>query len=560
MQDASGTTNYTYDNRDRLIRKVTPEGTLSYTYDGASNVLTIVSSNVNGASLSYAYDADDRLSSVTDNRLAAQGAASTTTTYNYDPVGNVANYTYPNAVQTSHSYDTLDRITQVGSAKVSALSNFSYTVGAAGNRLSVTELNGRAVNYGYDADYRLTSEAITGDPAGNNGTVNYTYDPAGNRLQMNSTLAAVPSGSFSLDTNDRLTSELYDANGNTISSGGISNLFDFEDRLLQHGAITVVYDGDGNRVAETSGGITTKYLVDDLNPTGNTQVIDELVGNSVTRTHAYGLSHISENQLIAGVWTPSFYGYDGHGNVRFLANAVGNVSDTYQFDSFGNSIASTGTTPNNYLYSGEQLDRGAGLYQLRDRWYRPATGRFITRDPAEGVPCFPNSFSPYVYAVNDPVDLSDPSGREAIAEDATLLRTLILGSGVILSLIVLRQQIVCVLSLTASVLYGVALYAGNIQSIELDPSTCSATVTPKPRCNPCIPPVGTIGYRLDLPPSRPHRGVPAPHWHLYEMQQNPNNCQCFWHPIPDNQGGFGGGTPPPGAVPIGPAGGGGFAP
>ena len=34
MTDASGTTNYTsYDNRDRLKTKVTPEGTLNYSYD-----------------------------------------------------------------------------------------------------------------------------------------------------------------------------------------------------------------------------------------------------------------------------------------------------------------------------------------------------------------------------------------------------------------------------------------------------------------------------------------------------------------------------------------------
>ena len=37
--------------------------------------------------------------------------------------------------------------------------------------------------------------------------------------------------------------------------------------MLSHGAVTMVYDGDGNRVAETVGGSTTKYLVDTLNST-----------------------------------------------------------------------------------------------------------------------------------------------------------------------------------------------------------------------------------------------------------------------------------------------------
>ena len=54
-------------------------------------------------------------------------------------------------------------------------------------------------------------------------------------------------------------------------------------------AVTIVYDGDGNRVAETVGGVTTKYLVDTQNPTGYAQVVDELVGGgAVTRTYTYG--------------------------------------------------------------------------------------------------------------------------------------------------------------------------------------------------------------------------------------------------------------------------------
>ena len=61
------------------------------------------------------------------------------------------------------------------------------------------------------------------------------------------------------------------------------------------------------------------------------------------------MQRISENQQISSTWTPSFYGYDGHGNVRFLTNSTGTVTDTYQYDAFGRLIASTGSTPNNFL-------------------------------------------------------------------------------------------------------------------------------------------------------------------------------------------------------------------
>jgi hypothetical protein len=37
---------------------------------------------------------------------------------------------------------------------------------------------------------------------------------------------------------------------------------------------------DGNRVAETVGGVTTQYLIDDRNPTGLPQVMDEVVNGA----------------------------------------------------------------------------------------------------------------------------------------------------------------------------------------------------------------------------------------------------------------------------------------
>ena len=334
MADASGSTSYTYDNRDRLVTEATPEGTLTYTYDAHGNVLTLASSNTNGASLTYTYDALGRLANVTDNRLVAQGAASGLTTYTYDAVSNQATYTYPNSVQSTFTYDTLNRLTQMVSAKSGTnLASYAYTVGAAGNRTNVLELNSRNVAYGYDPIYRLTSEAITADPGGKNGTVSYTnYDAVGNRLAMTSTLNAVPGGSFSYDNNDRLAVDSYDANGNTTSSAGIANTYDFENHMLRHGGVTMVYDGDGNRVSEAVGGTTTKYLVDSLNPTGYAQVIDETVSGAVTRTYAYGLQRISENQKISSTWTPSFYGYDGHGNVRFLTGSAGTTTDSFRYD------------------------------------------------------------------------------------------------------------------------------------------------------------------------------------------------------------------------------------
>src|SRR6185437_5910653 len=235
-------TSYVYDTRNRLQTKQTPEGTLNYTYDNAGDLLTLASANANGASDTYTYAALNRLSTVVDS--------SGTTTYAYDNVGNLQSFAYPNGVTTAYTYDQLNRLKQMGAGKSGTQqANYVYTLGAAGNRLTVAELTGRTVNYGYDSLYRLTSEAITNDPNNHNNTTQYQSDNVGNRQQLivNGTTANV----YSYDADDRLGSDQYDPNGNTISSAGTTSTYDFENHLVSKGGVTIVYDGDGNRVSET---------------------------------------------------------------------------------------------------------------------------------------------------------------------------------------------------------------------------------------------------------------------------------------------------------------------
>ena len=102
---------------------------------------------------------------------------------------------------------------------------------------------------------------------------------------------------------------------------------------------SIVYDGDGNRVAKTVNGVTTLYLVDDLNPTGYAQVVEELCGaaqwsaSTPTACNASARTSPSSN-----AWTLSFYGYDGGGNVRNLTSAAGAVTDSYEYDAYGNLL------------------------------------------------------------------------------------------------------------------------------------------------------------------------------------------------------------------------------
>ena len=45
-------------------------------------------------------------------------------------------------------------------AATTKLTSYTYTLGNAGNRTNVLELNSRNVGYGYDNDYRLTSQTL----------------------------------------------------------------------------------------------------------------------------------------------------------------------------------------------------------------------------------------------------------------------------------------------------------------------------------------------------------------------------------------------------------------
>ena len=184
---------------------------------------------------------------------------------------------------------------------------------------------------------------------------------------------------------------------------------------LNGGSLTRVYDGDGNRVGKTVGGLTTNYLVDTNSPTGYPQVVDELQSGAVVRSFTYGHNLISQ-RIVGG--SVSVCRYDGQGSVRQLTNASAAITDAYDYDAFGNLIYRSGSTPNDYLYSGEQFDASPGFYYLRARYMNPSQGRFLSLDPAKGSDSDPRSLHKYLYGLNDPANRMDPSGLMSIGEVA----------------------------------------------------------------------------------------------------------------------------------------------
>ena len=167
---------------------------------------------------------------------------------------------------------------------------------------------------------------------------------------------------------------------------------------------------DGNRVSKTASGVTTPYLVDNQNPSGYAQVMEErpAASRDPTVAYVYGLALVSQKRGSA----VKYYGTDGLGSVGYLTDANSAVTDTYTQDAFGISIAKTGTTLNDYRYTGQQWDGDLGMYYLRARYYKPDTGRFWTMDSFEGAGGEPLSLHKYLYSRGNPANMGDPSGHD----------------------------------------------------------------------------------------------------------------------------------------------------
>ena len=423
MIDPSGSTAYLYDDRDRLTNKLVNWGSasvalsvsLNYRYDAGGNLTGLWSGSANGVTNFYQYDALSRLTNVLANGNAAAG-------YRYDLNGNLQAMSYRNGVTNFYQYDSLNRLTNVvWRTNGTTIASFVYQLGLTGNRTNVTEFvkdSWRTNQWQYDPLYRLTNETIKVGVASD--TLGYRYDSVSNRTNRTASAGLstlLPGGSSAFTTNDWLTTDLYDSNGNTRTNGTQPYFYDVENRLtnFNNGALIIGYNGDGLRVRKTNSTshVTTFYLVDDRNPSGYAQVLEEWTdsggGASLSKVYTYGLDLIS--QQVPGVGT-NFFGYDGHGSTRFLTGLTRCSSNTFAYDAYGTLIASNSSPQTVYLYCGEQFDPDLGFYYLRARYLNPTTGRFWTMDSLDGHKEDPATLHKYLYCRSNPVMGVDPSGHD----------------------------------------------------------------------------------------------------------------------------------------------------
>jgi len=407
--------------------------TLYSTYDGLNRLASLTELTGNdsygtalgeaesGRNSLYLYDLDG-------HRVKLQQASAAVITTEYDALGRQANITGPTLPGTPKPQ-------YVYSLNYDAFSNLAQQV----ETYSGGELGNRTVTLGYDGADRLLTENIT---ASNTTVTNYTYDNANNRLTKVVTSAGSTTSNITYhytDTNElgnftdtipsRTVSYIYDNNGSRISrhdsavtSGNTTYTYDYENRLVNT-FVPTGGQGAGNYTYEYDYR-TRRVLRDESAAGGNlTDVI--FSGGTSIREYTSSLSGNLAVQYIRGSdWgggvggilyslntgVPSYYHYDGRGDVVAQTNSSHSLTYQAAYEAFGkhNSVPGTqeyGSSSNRQRANTKDEDP-TGLLNEGARPRDLETGEFITRDPLG----FAAGTNPYTYVLQNPYTHFDPEG------------------------------------------------------------------------------------------------------------------------------------------------------
>jgi len=487
--DTTPATSYTYDPVDGLIlTAANGTDTLTWTYDNLDRVATEASTK-NASIVGYTYDD-------AGNRASLSLDASTYLTYGYDPYGRLTSITrganvfgfgydtasrrasmsYPNGVVTTYGYDGESRLTSIVASKGSTpITNFTYTLDAAGNRTRKTTLDW-AEDYGYDELYRLVSAGRSGasptrwrwayDAVGNR-TADQTGDASNgstynnlNQLQSRApggalafrgttnepatvTIAGQPAATTATNTfsgsapvgsgNTDVAVTATDASGNTRT-----NTY----RISESGATaSYTYDSNGNLASKTEGTDNWTYEWNALNQ------LTRVTKNSIEQARfAYDPLGRRVERVAGGVTTS--FSYDGADMLRQVRGGTtlaythgpgidepldvrdGTGTSYLHADGLTSQVRATNETGT--VNSTRQYDAWGNLesggtsagYAFAGREWDPEVGLYYVRaryyDPTTGRfiredPIRQKNGNLYPYAADNPVGYIDPFGNEPVS-------------------------------------------------------------------------------------------------------------------------------------------------
>ncbi|MEC4271962.1 DNRLRE domain-containing protein, partial [Adlercreutzia sp. R25] len=135
----------------------------------------------------------------------------------------------------------------------------------------------------------------------------------------------------------------------------------------------------------------------------------------------YGLSRLSTSGGSEGLAVSDSYLEDGLGSVSAVLREGGAVAASYSYSPWGDETCATESLPGyggrfelpHYGYNAEQSSPEGGLQYLRARWYDASMGAFGSRDSYLGDAADPASLNRYAYAGGNPVAYADPTGHDS---------------------------------------------------------------------------------------------------------------------------------------------------
>jgi RHS repeat-associated protein len=458
--DSTGTTSFEYDHRNRVVQKSSPLGTVTYIYDSVGN---LTSKTDAGGTVSYEYDAVNQLS-----RLIDHGAV---VTYSKpeeprDENNRSHKVTYPHGLTVYRDWDGAGRMKGIKAVAPTSemtaapqpppgpapsprpLVDLKYTYYPNSTLLAeLADADGTGTvysDYYYDHLNQLNVQTMTKanfvdyrewQYDNNNNRISqtihlplprqvtcYTYDKADQLFGTSTPKARGACEPDAFSGGDTLYS--YDEDGNLTSRGGSNGLkldYDAADHTI---AITPPLSAGG-----AAAKLTMKYT--GLDQTQRTSVKR---GTAPATTFAYdgtGIGPSSARPGTAGA-TPDFFTrtpggrlvslHRGNNTFFYILDRLDSVvaltdfngrrgeifsaANRYRYSAWGEILPqpqSFETVPQPFKFAGAEYEPSTGLYKMGARYYDPTIGRFTQLDPLGGG---------YRYALNNPVNLRDPTGYD----------------------------------------------------------------------------------------------------------------------------------------------------
>ncbi|WP_104983893.1 RHS repeat-associated core domain-containing protein [Sorangium cellulosum] len=467
VTDADGTTEYVWDTAahgmGRLAATTSPDGTttdygydehgrlehLGWTvggqpfklragYDPHGRLETMSYPEIPGASrftVKHTFDSRGYLERIADVTAAPASDGSSLWIVNArNDDGALVRATYGNGVEMERSYHPvtghLETVEQrLGGSVLSALRYEYYPDGRVKHR---TEVAGdRGESYVYDTLHRLRAWSLNAGDV--KQTTEYRYDALGNLTRM------------LVGGEERERNDYLDPRPHAVSSNLDGSFFyDARGRLEQDPDRSLAYTSfDLPREIATAAGVTRfEYdaagaRVRKQGPAGTTVTIGGLYQR---REDAGGTKHVflvpgSDGLAVAQVVVDEASGeqqvqylhHDALGSVTLVTDADGgaDASDHAYYEPFGRRIARDGapfggpTGDVRLGLTGHEHDDELGLINMKGRIYDPKLKRVLTPDPLVSLPLFGQSYNRYSYVLNDPLNLTDPTGFDPTGPDCT---------------------------------------------------------------------------------------------------------------------------------------------